>query len=189
MLATQNRISIFKPRKDKKGYTQTLLTIPQLKSRLTRHGISYKMKMNKFGMLTMARLKKGLIGYSPPPEYSLREPLDEPKARGATSAATLMTIIETMVETRPKTIERAVELLAAKGLLPAKLSAEFKATAAAKPARKQLDDRLRELEEYWARESESDNDDDDSFDPFVSFDKLKFGKKRRPKARPRTVPL
>jgi hypothetical protein len=42
MLATQNRISIFKPRKDKKGYTRTLLTIPQLKSRLTRHGISYK---------------------------------------------------------------------------------------------------------------------------------------------------
>jgi len=51
MLATQNRISIFKPRKDKKGYTRTLLTIPQLKSRLTRHGISYKIKMSKFGML------------------------------------------------------------------------------------------------------------------------------------------
>jgi hypothetical protein len=52
MLATQNRISIFKPRKDKKGYTRTLLTIPQLKSRLTRHGISYKIKnISKFGML------------------------------------------------------------------------------------------------------------------------------------------
>jgi hypothetical protein len=51
MLATQNRISIFKPRKDKKGYTRTLLTIPQLKSRLTRHGISYKIKnISKFGM-------------------------------------------------------------------------------------------------------------------------------------------
>jgi hypothetical protein len=53
MLATQNRISIFKPRKDKKGYTRTLLNVPQLKSRLTRHGISYKMKMSntsKFGM-------------------------------------------------------------------------------------------------------------------------------------------
>jgi hypothetical protein len=42
----------------------------------------------------------------------------------ATSAATLMTILETMVETRPKTIERAVELLDAKGLLPAKLLAD-----------------------------------------------------------------
>ena len=51
MLATQNRISIFKLRKDKKGYTRTLLTIPQLKSRLTRHGISYK--MNKFGMQSL----------------------------------------------------------------------------------------------------------------------------------------
>jgi hypothetical protein len=50
MLATQNRISIFKLRKDKKGYTRTLLTIPQLKSRLTRHGISYKMYTSKFGM-------------------------------------------------------------------------------------------------------------------------------------------
>ena len=54
MLATQNRISIFKPRKDKKGYTKTLLTIPQLKSRLTRHGINYKIKMkintSNFGM-------------------------------------------------------------------------------------------------------------------------------------------
>ena len=39
----------------------------------------------------------------------------------ATSAATLMTILETMVETRPKTVERAIELLNAKGLLPAKL--------------------------------------------------------------------
>lgn len=42
----------------------------------------------------------------------------------ATSAATLMTIIETMVETRPKTVERAIELLDAKGLLPAKLLAD-----------------------------------------------------------------
>jgi hypothetical protein len=51
-LAKCNGISIFKIRKDRKGYTKTLLTIPQLKSRLTRHGISYKMKMNtsKFGM-------------------------------------------------------------------------------------------------------------------------------------------
>lgn len=39
----------------------------------------------------------------------------------ATSAATLMTILETMVETRPKTVDRAIELLDAKGLLPAKL--------------------------------------------------------------------
>lgn len=39
----------------------------------------------------------------------------------ATSAATLMTILETMVETRPKTVDKAVELLDAKGLLPAKL--------------------------------------------------------------------
>lgn len=42
----------------------------------------------------------------------------------ATSAATLMTILETMVETRPKNIERAIELLDAKGLLPAKLLAD-----------------------------------------------------------------
>lgn len=39
----------------------------------------------------------------------------------ATSAATLMTILETMVETRPKTVDKAIELLDAKGLLPAKL--------------------------------------------------------------------
>lgn len=52
-LATQNDISIFKMRKDKKGYTRTLLTIPQLKSRLTRNGISYK--MNKFGVLQRTR--------------------------------------------------------------------------------------------------------------------------------------
>ena len=51
MLATQNRISIFKVRKDKKGYTRTLLTIPQLKSRLTRNGISYRMNKSKFGMM------------------------------------------------------------------------------------------------------------------------------------------
>jgi len=42
----------------------------------------------------------------------------------ATSAATLMTIIETMVENRPKTVDRAIELLDAKGLLPAKLLAD-----------------------------------------------------------------
>jgi hypothetical protein len=47
-LAKRNGISILKLRKDKKGYTKTLLSVPQLKSRLTRHGISYK--MNKFGM-------------------------------------------------------------------------------------------------------------------------------------------
>jgi pyruvate/2-oxoglutarate dehydrogenase complex dihydrolipoamide acyltransferase (E2) component len=35
-----------------------------------------------------------------------------------------MTIIETMVENRPKTVDRAVELLDAKGLLPAKLLAD-----------------------------------------------------------------
>jgi pyruvate/2-oxoglutarate dehydrogenase complex dihydrolipoamide acyltransferase (E2) component len=35
-----------------------------------------------------------------------------------------MTILETMVETRPKTVERAIELLDAKGLLPAKLLAD-----------------------------------------------------------------
>jgi hypothetical protein len=51
MLATQNRISIFKPRKDKKGYTRTLLNVPQLKSRLTRHGISYK--NSQFGMQSL----------------------------------------------------------------------------------------------------------------------------------------
>ena len=47
-LAKRNGISIFKLRKDRKGYTKILLTIPQLKSRLTRHGISYK--NNCFGM-------------------------------------------------------------------------------------------------------------------------------------------
>jgi hypothetical protein len=47
-LAKRNRISIFKMRKDRKGYTKTLLSVPQLKSRLTRHGISYK--NNSFGM-------------------------------------------------------------------------------------------------------------------------------------------
>ena len=72
-LARCNNISIFKVRKDRKGYTRTLLTIPQLKSRLTRHGISYKMKINmnksKFGMMipdgevppvaSMEEMKKG----------------------------------------------------------------------------------------------------------------------------------
>ena len=47
-LAKRNGISIFKMRKDRKGYTKTLLSVPQLKSRLTRHGISYK--NNRFGM-------------------------------------------------------------------------------------------------------------------------------------------
>jgi len=47
-LAKRNRVSIFKMRKDKKGYTKKLLNVPQLKSRLTRHGISYK--INNFGM-------------------------------------------------------------------------------------------------------------------------------------------
>jgi hypothetical protein len=49
-LAKRNGISIFKMRKDRKGYTKTLLSVPQLKSRLTRRGISYKMKTNRFGM-------------------------------------------------------------------------------------------------------------------------------------------
>jgi pyruvate/2-oxoglutarate dehydrogenase complex dihydrolipoamide acyltransferase (E2) component len=35
-----------------------------------------------------------------------------------------MTILETMVETRPKTVDKAIELLDAKGLLPAKLLAD-----------------------------------------------------------------
>jgi hypothetical protein len=47
-LAKRNGISIFKMRKDRKGYTKKLLNVPQLKSRLTRHGISYK--NNSFGM-------------------------------------------------------------------------------------------------------------------------------------------
>jgi len=47
-LAKRNGISIFKLRKDRKGYTRTLLSVPQLKSRLTRHGISYR--YNSFGM-------------------------------------------------------------------------------------------------------------------------------------------
>jgi hypothetical protein len=47
-LAKRNGISIFKLRKDRKGYTKKLLSVPQLKSRLTRHGISYR--YNSFGM-------------------------------------------------------------------------------------------------------------------------------------------
>jgi hypothetical protein len=47
-LAKRNKISIFKMRKDRKGYTKKLLNVPQLKSRLTRRGISYK--NNRFGM-------------------------------------------------------------------------------------------------------------------------------------------
>jgi hypothetical protein len=47
-LAKLNGISIFKMRKDRKGYTKTLLSVPQLKSRLTRHRISYR--YNSFGM-------------------------------------------------------------------------------------------------------------------------------------------
>ena len=56
-LARYNNISIFKVRKDKKGYTKIPLIIPQLKSRLTRHGIRYKMKnkMN-FGMPGSSRM-------------------------------------------------------------------------------------------------------------------------------------
>ena len=49
-LARCNNISIFKVRKDRKGYTKTPLTIPQLKSRLTRNGVSYKIKKMYFGM-------------------------------------------------------------------------------------------------------------------------------------------
>jgi hypothetical protein len=54
-IARRNKISIFKLRKDKRGYTRTLLTIPQLKSRLTRHGISYKIN-NKFGIVPLMAL-------------------------------------------------------------------------------------------------------------------------------------
>ena len=52
-LAKRNKISIFKMRKDKKGYTKTLLNIPQLKSRLTRHRVSYKFVNSNFGVLPM----------------------------------------------------------------------------------------------------------------------------------------
>jgi hypothetical protein len=55
-IARRNKISIFKLRKDKKGYTRTLLTIPQLKSRLTRNRISYKMKTSKFGIVPLMAL-------------------------------------------------------------------------------------------------------------------------------------
>ena len=56
-IAKRNGISIFKLRKDKRGYTRTLLTIPQLKSRLTRNRISYKMKnTSKFGMAPLMAL-------------------------------------------------------------------------------------------------------------------------------------
>jgi hypothetical protein len=55
-LAKRNGISIFKMRKDKKGYTKTLLTIPQLKSRLTRNRISYKMNTSKFGIAPLMAL-------------------------------------------------------------------------------------------------------------------------------------
>jgi hypothetical protein len=55
-IARRNKISIFKLRKDKKGYTRTLLTIPQLKSRLTRNRISYKMKTLKFGIVPLMAL-------------------------------------------------------------------------------------------------------------------------------------
>ena len=62
-LAICNNISIFKVRKDRKGYTKTPLTIPQLKSRLTRHRISYK--MNKFGMNKFGMNKFGMNGSEP----------------------------------------------------------------------------------------------------------------------------
>jgi hypothetical protein len=56
-MAKRNGISIFKLRKDKRGYTRTLLTIPQLKSRLTRNRISYKMNnTSKFGMAPLMAL-------------------------------------------------------------------------------------------------------------------------------------
>jgi hypothetical protein len=55
-IARRNKISIFKLRKDKRGYTRTLLTIPQLKSRLTRNRISYKIKTSKFGILPLMAL-------------------------------------------------------------------------------------------------------------------------------------
>ena len=71
-LATQNDISIFKLRKDKKGYTRTLLTIPQLKSRLTRNGISYKMK-NKFGVLQPTRSTSDSRNIRRDTEDALRE--------------------------------------------------------------------------------------------------------------------
>jgi hypothetical protein len=56
-IARRNKISIFKLRKDKRGYTRTLLTIPQLKSRLTRNRISYKMNnTSKFGIAPLMAL-------------------------------------------------------------------------------------------------------------------------------------
>jgi hypothetical protein len=63
-IARRNGISIFKMRKDKRGYTRTLLTIPQLKSRLTRNRISYKMKTSKFGIVPLMALA-GRLASSP----------------------------------------------------------------------------------------------------------------------------
>ena len=60
-LARCNNISIFKIRKDKKGYTKTPLTIPQLKSRLTRNGISYKINKSKFGMDIFQTRRPGAV--------------------------------------------------------------------------------------------------------------------------------
>jgi hypothetical protein len=70
-LAKRNKISIFKMRKDKKGYTRTLLTIPQLKSRLTRNRISYK--MNKFGVLQPTRSTSDSRNIRRDTEDALRE--------------------------------------------------------------------------------------------------------------------
>jgi len=69
-IARRNKISIFKLRKDKKGYTRTLLTIPQLKSRLTRHGISYKIN-NKFGIVPLMALSLASTVASNPMARSL----------------------------------------------------------------------------------------------------------------------
>jgi hypothetical protein len=70
-IARRNKISIFKLRKDKKGYTRTLLTIPQLKSRLTRNRISYKIKTSKFGIVPLMALSLASTVASNPMARSL----------------------------------------------------------------------------------------------------------------------
>jgi hypothetical protein len=81
-IARRNKISIFKLRKDKKGYTRTLLTIPQLKSRLTRNRISYKMKTSKFGIVPLMALSlAGRLASSPMARSAVSSLASSPMAR------------------------------------------------------------------------------------------------------------
>lgn len=165
MLATQNRISIFKLRKDKKGYTRTLLTIPQLKSRLTRHGISYKMNTSKFGMQSLDATSRAMR------RSALRS--------GNTPYTSVYSAISDLTSRNPG---RTSEAARGSAILGSAVRAAQLAEMRARYISQQLTGRggSGDIEDTAPTAGARFDPNDDEYDPFTVFE---FGK-RRPKARP-----